>query len=108
MRVHGMDDILEEVVDAFVKEYPFAGDRLEFDKGTPKPRVLGYRMLLKAFNDGYNVGVESPMQLDRELERVMDALEVVIHKFEDPGEAVDRIYDWLDVTRVRRQKDERI
>lgn len=53
MKVTGMDDIPEVVVDAFLKIYPPAVDRLEIDQETPEHQVLVHRMLLRAFYGGY-------------------------------------------------------
>jgi len=53
MKVKGMEDIPEVVVDAFLKIYPPAMDHLEIDQETPKHQVSGHRMLLRAFYGGY-------------------------------------------------------
>lgn len=52
VKVKGMDNIPEAVVDCFRKEYPYAGDHLEI--GADPDRIVKlHRMLLRAFHDGY-------------------------------------------------------
>jgi len=38
-------------------------------------------------------------ELEKELENAMDNLDIVIRKFEDQNEAVERVYSWLDCRR---------
>ncbi len=58
MAVKGMSDIPGEVVELFKDTYPHAGSRLEFATHIPRGEVIKWRMLLKAFYDGYRIGKE--------------------------------------------------
>ena len=58
MEVKGMSDIPGEVVELFRETYPHAGSRLKFASRTPRQEVIKWRMLLKAFYDGYKIGKE--------------------------------------------------
>jgi len=55
LKVKGLEDVPEKVVDLFVETYPYAGGRLQLDEGYNKQEVLRNRMLLLSFWEGFKV-----------------------------------------------------